>query len=209
MKLYKKLQAYILPKQLDFFALMKKQMQCSVTIIHVICDFYQNEEQKIPENLKHDMKKAKLLRKRILTDLSRTFITPVDKEAIGRVVFHLNELVLKVKHLLTEIEVYKIYSLKKCTPLFDIIWDESKLLEESLDLTIQKEYLKMHKNTDDLLHLSNAFSKSYANLLHEIFKGDDQRKIFEHKEILFQLKDINHTIINVNYALEDIVFKMN
>ena len=29
----------------------------------------------------------------------------------------------------------------------------------------------------------------------------------EHKEILFQLKDINHTLIDVNYAVEDIVFK--
>lgn len=206
MNLFKK---YILPEQIDFFGKMHSQVELTQGLVDTVCDFYQNDLKAFPNEIENAFAKAEKNRKQALLDLNKTFITPVDKEAINRVYFQLNRTVLKVKHLITEMCVYNIFSLKDYSLLLDLLKDEMNLTTKGITLLTDKKYLEVHSNTDKLILKSNAFSKTYAQLLNILFQEPEQRKIFEHKEILFQLKDINHTLIDVNYAVEDIVFKMN
>lgn len=210
MALFKRLQKFILPEQIDFFGGLLEQIGKSKKIIELLSVEYAKNQPNAEKDVRNLIKEAKKTREKALQDLNRTFITPVDKEAIGRLYFHLNQINLKVKHFLTEMDIYNgIGNISDYQNLLDILRDEIDTLNKGFALLTQKNFLEVHKNTDHLLHLSNRFSKQYAKHLKVLFEASEQNKIFIHKEVLFQLKQINHVIIDANYSLEDMVYKMN
>lgn len=210
MAFFSKIQKFILPEQIDFFGGLNDQIKLSYDIIKLLSLDYVKEQCDTEKNIRVLIKNAKKMREQALQDLNRTFITPVDKEAIGRLYFHLNQINLKVKHFLTEMDIYDgIGDFSDYQNLLDILREEMETLMKGFELLTQKNYLEVHKNTDHLLHLSNGFSKQYAKHLKVLFEADQHNKIFIHKEVLFQLKQINHVIIDANYSLEDMVYKMN
>jgi len=204
----KKLKGWILPKEIDFFESLHQQSLSTKVIIDEMAKVYIEGDEK-NKQIFELIAAAKQLRKKNLQELNSTFITPVDKEAISRAYIHLHWIVLSVKHLVVEINAYQIYQLNNYHQMFELLCQEITELSAGFKILDSKEYDEVLKKIYEVIHLDNLLIKEYATILATLFKGNDMQQIFEHKEILSQMKEISKRIHFCANQLEDIVFKMN
>lgn len=204
-----KLKDWILPKEFDFFSLMKDQSMETLKIVEELGKFYVANTSQNPEYIYDLISKAKKNRSANLKDLNATFITPVDKEAISRVYAQLYWVALSIKHLIVEIDTYEIYDLSEYKNIFDLLKQEMQLLGDGFDGLRNKNYEAALKIRDKVIHQDNELIKQYAIHLAELFKGNNHQHILMHREILSQLKEVSKRIHICANLLEDIVFKLN
>ncbi len=209
MTMLKKLREWILPKEINFFRSLGQQSLLTSKIIDELANFYQGNSSQNPDQIFNLIAEAKKMRLVNLKDLNAALITPVDKEAISRAYVHLHWVALSIKHLVVEIEAYKIHKLNKYEKMFDLLSQEMGQLTTGFKMLDAKKYDLVLENVYQVIHLDNQLIKEYASLLAELFDKNDIQKIFKHKEILSQLKEISKRIHICANHVEDIVFKMN
>lgn len=203
------LKNWILPKEIDFFRLMSDQSTETLAIIEALGKFYTENPSQNPDYIFKLIAKTKKNRSLHLKNLNATFITPVDKEAIGRVISQTYWVALSVKHLIVEIDTYKIYQLSEYKNLFVLLRREMAHLTDGLNRLRDKDYDGALKTVDRIIHLDNELIKKYAGYLAQLFNELDFKRLLMHREILAQLKEISRRIHVCANQLEDIVFKMN
>jgi len=205
----KKLQKWILPEEIDFFRSMSQQSILTAEIIEELKKFYVENTSQDHLTISNLIEEAKRNRLVNLEELNSAFITPVDKEAISRVYAHLHWVALSIKHLVIEVDTYKIYELNRFRTMFDILCREVERLTQGFKMLGAKKYHRVMENVDEVIHLDNELIEEYANILAALFTERDIQEIFKYKEILSQLKEISKRIHICANHLEDIVFKMN
>ena len=209
MNLLKKIKSLILPKEINYFESLKKQGEETAEVINELSDFYLHNPSEDPQKIFELISEAKKCRHKNLKELSNALITPVDKEAISRAYIHLHWVVLSVKHLVVEMGTYNIYSLKEYHKIIELLQAEIIDLTDGFALLNKKEYDHILKKVYQVIHSDNLLIKEYAKILAVLFQGNDFKKIFQHREVLSQLKEISKRIHICANQLEDIVFKMN
>jgi len=205
----KKIKSWILPKEIDFFESLRQQSLMTTKIIDALADFYLTNPSKDSKKIFDLFDEEKIIRKSNLIELNSTFITPVDKEAISRAYVHLHWIVLSTKHLVVEINIYKIYKLKNYYRIFELLQEEMQALSAGFRLLDNKQFDKILEFVHQVINLDDLLIKEYAELLIRLFKEENMGKVLEHKEILSQMREISKQIHICSNQLEDIVFKMN
>jgi uncharacterized protein Yka (UPF0111/DUF47 family) len=205
----KRLKRLILPKEINFFQSLSQQSSLTSHIIDELATFYLEKSSQNPGKIFDLIAEAKKRRLANLKELNATFITPVDKEAISRVYVHLHWVALSIKHLVTEIDTYKIYELRKCKKMFDLLGQEMAQLTTGITLLDSRKYELVMDSVYQVIHLDNELIKEYADVLARLFQESDIQEILKHREILSQLKEISKRIHICANHLEDLVFKMN
>ncbi|MGJ5641226.1 DUF47 domain-containing protein [Formosa sp. S-31] len=205
----RKLKSWILPKEIDFFKSLREQSLQTLFIVEALSDFYSDDSNQdathildLITDLKHNHAKG-------LKDLYGTFITPVDRESISRGYSHLYWVALSIKHLITELEAYKMYQLSEYQEVFGILRQEMSGLTEGFNLLSKKDYDTALKTVGDIIHLDNELIQSYAVHLSELFSKSEMKHILMHREILSQIKEISKRIHICANLIEDMVFKIN
>ena len=130
----KKIKSWILPKEIDFFESLRQQSLMTTKIIDELADFYLTNPSKDSKKIFDLIDEEKIIRKSNLIELNSTFITPVDKEAISRAYVHLHWIVLSTKHLVVEINIYKIFELKNYYRIFELLQQEMQALSAGFRL---------------------------------------------------------------------------
>lgn len=205
----KKIKSWILPKEIDFFESLRQQSLMTTKIIDELADFYLTNPSKDSKKIFDLIDEEKIIRKSNLIELNSTFITPVDKEAISRAYVHLHWIVLSTKHLVVEINIYKIFELKNYYRIFELLQQEMQALSAGFRLLNNKQFDKILEFVHQVINLDDLLIKEYAELLIRLFKEENMGKVLEHKEILSQMREISKQIHICSNQLEDIVFKMN
>ncbi len=205
----RKLKKWILPREIDFFGSLSQQSVLTSKIVDELGNFYLEKSSRDSDQIFGLIEEAKKMRLANLKDLNAAFITPVDKEAISRVYVHLHWVALSIKHLVTEIDTYQIYSLTEYKKMFDLLGQEMAQLTEGVEMLGAKKYDQVLENVFQAIQLDDEIIKEYAGLLARLFREKDVQEIFSHREILSQLKEISKRIHICANHLEDIVFKMN
>ncbi len=204
----KKLKDWILPKEIDFFGSLYKQSIATKAVIEKLIEYYSSDSNMDHDELFSLIEEAKNLRKIHIKELNSTFITPVDKEAISRVYTHLNWIVLSIKHLVIEADIYKIFDLKDYKNILDILFKEINELTSGIKYLSNKNYDKILLSIDKVINFDDNLIKEYASALAIIFQKAEKGQM-EQKEILSQIKEISKRIHFCANYLEDIVFKLN
>ena len=206
MKLLKKIKKFILPKEVDFFGNLTEQCKITEEIMKVLVEKYTTTQKGDISNL---IKKAKKSRKEKLKELEKTFITPVDREAISRSYSHLYWIVLSVEHFVYEVDTYEIDSLKEYQKIFDLLLNQIEELSLAFSLFNKKEYDAILKHVNHIIHLDNKLVLIYSIELNKLFNKKELKIILKHREILAQLKEISKRIHFCSNQIEDIVFKID
>jgi len=82
-------------------------------------------------------------------------------------------------------------------------------LSLAFNLLNDKEYDKIIYHINKVIYYDDGLIKEYTNELGQLFDGTNMKYILEHKEILYQIKEISKRIHYCSNILEDIVFKLN
>ena len=207
--MFKKLKSWILPKEIDFFASLSQQCIATSAIIDELSKFYLEQHSQDTKPIFDLIDEAKKIRKVNIKELNSTFITPVDREAISRAYTSLHWIGLSVKHLVVEMNTYKIFNLKGYQNMFDILQREMNDLSDGFKSLSAKEYDKIIHQVNSVIHQDDSLIKEYAAILENLFNNQDMKYVLEHKEILSQIKEISKRIHLCGNLLEDIYFKLN
>lgn len=209
MKMLEKIKSWILPKEIDFFKALAQQGLQTQNIIDTLRKSYVESASQNHDVLFSLIAEAKENQSANLKNLNAAFITPVDREAIARAHTQLFWVTLSIKHLVIEIDTYQIYNLSEYQSIFELLQQEMSELVNGYKMLHTKTYDKALENIDQIIHLDNKVIKLYANFLAELFKDTDLPRVFMHKEILSQLKEISKRMHVCANLLEDIIFKLN
>ena len=206
MKFFKKLKSLILPKEINFFDELTEQSKITEQIIKELILKYTSNENTDIFNLIKEAKKSKKLK---LKQLEKTFITPVDREAISRSYSYLYWIVLSVEHLINELTTFDILQLNKYQKIMTLLNQQIEELTNSFGLFNTKKYDLILKKVNHIIKLDNELVLAYSQELNLLFQEKDMNYILKHKEVLSQLKEISKRIHFCANQIEDIVFKID
>jgi uncharacterized protein Yka (UPF0111/DUF47 family) len=200
---------YVLPEQIDF----EQALLCQSEITHaVVNDFYNcfiHLNEKSCESILNDQYKANALKDKNMHDLLNAFITPIDRESIYRAVTGLNWIVLSIRHFIYETKAYHVNDLNAYEKLLALILEASDTLREGLEALEKGEQKMIAVQAEKIRLLYDEVVKSYVFEMAKLSREDDFQKLFIHKEILTQLREIGKRIYIMGNTLQDIVVKMN
>ncbi len=199
---------YILPKEIDFFEAMRLH---SVAIKSIVLDlqkcFVYNDKEACQKVL-NDESNSKEIKKQNMKNLLNTFITPVDRESIYRVTTELDWIAISTRHLILEVNSYKLDTLKEYHLLFFSLVEMANTLQQGFVSLKRKDANDVDLRCEDVRELYDKAVGEYILYMSELAKIDNPNKIFTHQQVLFQLKDIaKHFHLCAN-SLEDIVAKV-
>lgn len=204
-----KLKKWILPKEIDFFKSLSEQSLRTLNILEELSTFYTENSSQDAQHILNLIAESKKNRSTYLQDLNSTFITPVDRESISRAYSQLYWVALSIKHLIIEVDSYKIYHLSEYKDIFGLLQQEMSQLRDGFNGLSNKDYDAALKVISQIIHLDNELINNYAIHLAKLFNGSNMQHILMHKEILSQLKEISKRIHICANLIEDIVFKLN
>ena len=208
MGILKKLQDLILPHEIDFFKGLQEQSILCKNIIDELNRIYITEIDSTSDALKKMILEAEEMRKKNLNELYQVFITPVDKEAISRAYINLDWVVMSIKHLEVELEIYEIKDLKEYKAILDLLKDEINDIHSGFGMLHRNNIEKFSQLVFNIVRCDNELIKEYAHQVSTLLNSSDIKKIITYKEILTQLKEISKRIRMCANDLEDMVYKM-
>jgi uncharacterized protein Yka (UPF0111/DUF47 family) len=199
---------YILPKEIDFFDAMKNHSDAIREIVFDLQRCFIYEDKDACQKILNDESNSKEIKRENMKNLLNTFITPIDRESIYRVTMELDWIAISVRHLILEVNSYKIENLKEYNLLFHSLVDMAKRLNSGF-LELKNENAKdVGLICEDVRELYDKAIGEYILYMSELSKDRDIKKIFTHKEILFQIRDIAKRFHLCANSLEDIVAKV-
>lgn len=203
------LKKYILPKEVDFLKALSIQAQSVKKLIYDLKDcFVLNDMQKCSIIIE-DEEYMKELRKKNISQLLNTFITPFDRESIYRQVTQLDAISTSVLHFVKDMKVYEIKNTKNdYEELIGILCEHAKLLYEGIDyITIDAE--KVVNTVQNIRNNHDSFMDVYRKKILNLSKENEIHQMFLKQELLSQLKEISRHFEASANSLEDIVMKIS
>ncbi len=207
MKLFKKIQEYILPREVDFFQGLQEQSILIKNIIDELHNIYITKKSS-DGNVKELIQNAQDIRREKLNELYQVFITPVDKEAIGRAYINLDWVVMSIEHLEVELKIYKIADLTEYETIINLLKEEMNHIHHGFEMLQKNDFDHFSKRVFSIVHCDNKLIEEYARRVADHLDSNDLKMILTHKEILAQLKEISKRIRICANDLEDMLFKM-
>ncbi len=134
---------------------------------------------------------------------------PIDRESIYRVITELDWIAISIRHFLIEAKSYQIHKendvynalIKKIQLQAELLTAGFKTLKSNREKTAQSA--KRVRDTYDTL------MDIYVEEVSSLVESKDMEKIFIHKELLSQLKEISKRMRMAANSLEDIIMKMS
>lgn len=200
---------YILPKEVDFISSLEKQSYIISSITQDLYLCFIEESEDSCEAIIHDEHEAKKIRKKNMKELISTFITPIDKESIYRVITQLDWIALSIRHFVLEARAYEIKKLdSNYADMLKSIQTQSTLLNIGFkNIKISPKIVM--KNTQEIRNNYDYLTDLYIKRVAKLSKSNNIQEIFIHKELLSQLKEISKRMQICANFLEDIIIKMS
>lgn len=193
--------------KVNFFDLLKEQSSYVVkamTLLHEYCTTGKEDLADIIILLEDE---ADEVRRKLIVQLNKTYITPIDREDLFHLSLLLDEIIDYIKTSVDEIHLFKITAnedmIKMTSSLMEMmnhLHDAISNMEHNEEASKTSAYLV--KNLENVME--SLTKSSYAR----IFENDDFKMIFKYNEIY---RHLNHTADVADKAMDfllDIFVKM-
>ena len=204
------LKKYILPKEVDFISALQEHSLLIHNIINELYLCFIDADEESCSAIVDDELQAQEIREKNMNELLDTFITPIDRESIYRVISQLDWIAVSVRHFVLEAKAYEITSLDD--GYIDII---KHLKEQSHTLNLgfinlqNKKTFVVATNAQNVRDGYEKLMEVHIQKMAELSKSNNLKDMFVEKELLSQLKEIGKRLQICANSLEDIVIKMN
>ncbi|MBV1952126.1 MAG: hypothetical protein KUG64_08035 [Cycloclasticus sp.] len=199
---------YILPKEVDFNAVILEQASVTRKIVSHIQKACFENDLSLLNPIAEDVATARNLKTQNMNQLLDVLITPYDKESIFRIITQLDWIALSVKHFHLEIVEYKLQSLDAYQAIAEKLLDMSNLLENGIGQLPTQNLTLISSNIDQILELYDQVISACAKTNAELLQHNDCITIIRGKDIIMQLKEIAKRIYVAANTLEDMAIKV-
>jgi len=202
------IQKYILPKEVDFNAALQQQVNASRNTVLGLCQYCLEDDIKALEMIKEDERECRTLKNQNMHELLDVFITPYDREAIYRIIDQIDWVALSVKHLITDLAIYKVKCPETYRPIFTA-------LSQMADALVEGFIFLANKNLNEIVRVVNEIYVNYDETVEQCaiaaanhLENDEIKIYLAHREILIQLKEVAKRIHVSANTLEDMAIKI-
>ena len=201
------IQKYILPKEVDFNAALQNQVDASKNTVLDLCQYCLENDRRALKKIADDERECRTIKNQNMHELLDVFITPYDREAIYRIIDQIDWVALSVKHLATQLLVYKIKCPENYRPIFTSLKEMADALSEGFVFLAAK-------NLHEIVRVVNEIYVNYDQTVEQCvvtaarhLEQDDIKVYLAHREILIQLKEVAKRIHVCANTLEDMAIK--
>ena len=198
---------YILPKEIDFIASLNQQVSIIVEITDNLHECFIECKKDSCDLISRSVKNEKKMRKKNMRDLLSTFITPIDRESLYRVITQLDWIAISIEHFMLEVKAYEINKLEY-KHIIKGIQLQAQLLSSGFK-TIKTSPENTTQSAQKVRDDYNEVVSLYIEKMAKLANSKDMKRVFMQKEILNQLKEISKRMQMCANSLEDIVMKMS
>jgi len=199
---------FILPKEADFIAGLRDQSKITAEVVNALGRACNDLNSAALAEIRFSRNRGRELKDKNMRELLDVFITPYDKESIYRIITQFDWVMLSVKHLVTEIEVYEIKSLQDYQDIFVLLSKMAELLDSGIKGLAGQELRTIDAYTDKIHELYDEVVELCAKEKFKLLYKDDFKYILMQKDILMQLKEIAKRIHVTANTLEDMALKV-
>jgi uncharacterized protein Yka (UPF0111/DUF47 family) len=200
---------YIVPHEINFLGMLQEQSLATYKIIDDLYDCFIKENETACDFIKADEHKTKEIKNKNMHTLLNAFITPIDRESIYRAITQLDWITLSAKHFVLEVKAYEIHNLNEYKHIFHLIHKSAETLNKGFEALSYAKNGEVPKIADKTRNIIEHLNQAYIEEMVKLSKESDFQKVFVHKEILSQLKEIGKRIHICANTLQDIVVKMD
>ena len=194
-------------KKVNFFAMLEQQSGYIVKSMSLLSEYCMSGNEEAADTVIAIEEAADQVRRTLIETLTKTYITPIDREDLFHLSRLLDEIIDYTKTTVDEMRLFKIQ------PNGDIVRITATLVEMANDL--HEAISKMEHDPDasraaayKVKHLENEMETLTKTAYAAIFESDDFKMIFKYNEIY---RHLNHTADVADSAMDfllDIFVKM-
>ena len=173
-------------ESLNFYHLLIQQVTVIRDAVAALCRYCEDPTQENGDFVKVKEKEADAIRRELVEDINRTFITPIDREDLLRLSPSAEDLADYAWTTVKELRIYEI------PPDEHLITMSNTLLQmaDGLLLCVQnleKDHAKVYQEATRVKKLENTLNVQFHKSMTELFAGDDFRRILKYREIYSHL----------------------
>ena len=192
-------------KKIDFFDLLLAQAEKTLTGCEALVRFLEGKG--TSEEILRLEQEADDIRRILIDELNRTFITPIDREDIFALSYAIDEVIDHARNTVKEMEVFEVGSNEQLCQMAILLQRGAQQLAAAMrhlkkNPNVAVEYALRAKR------IENKMNDYYLGALKELFSGDDQRLMFSFREIYRHFNRSADKVDEAANIISNIVVKM-
>ena len=194
-------------ESLNFYSLLIQQAQVIRDAVEALCAFCQDPTQENGDFVKVKEKEADAVRRELVEDINRTFITPIDRDDLYRLSSSIDDL---ADYAWTTVKEVRIYDIQPDQHLLTMARTLLKMADGLLICTqkLEKDHAGVAAEATKVKKLENTLNVQFHQSIAELFETDDIKKILKYREIYSHM---NHAADKGDFSADillDIVVKL-
>ena len=194
-------------ESLNFYSLLIQQAQVIRDAVEALCDFCQDPTQEKGDFVKVKEKEADTIRRQLVEDINRTFITPIDRDDLYRLSTSIDDL---ADYAWTTVKEVRIYDIQPDEHLLAMARTLLQMADGLLVCTqkLEKDHAGVAAEATKVKKLENALNVQFHQSIAELFETDNFKKILKYREIYSHM---NHAADKGDFSADillDIVVKL-
>ena len=194
-------------ESLNFYALLIQQAQVIRDAVEALCAFCEGPTQEKGDFVKVKEKEADAIRRELVDDINRTFITPIDRDDLYRLSTSIDDL---ADYAWTTVKEVRIYDIQPDKNLLTMAKTLLQMADGLLVCTekLEKDHAGVAVEATKVKKLENTLNVQFHQSIAELFESDDIKKILKYREIY---NHMNHAADKGDFSADillDIVVKL-
>ena len=194
-------------ESLNFYGLLIQQAQVIRDAVEALCVFCETPTQENGDFVKVKEKEADTVRRELVDDINRTFITPIDRDDLYRLSSSIDDL---ADYAWTTVKEIRIYDIQPDAHLLEMARTLLKMADGLLVCVqnLEKNHAVVSTEATKVKKLENTLNVQFHKSIAELFEADDIKKILKYREIYSHM---NHAADTGDFSADillDIVVKL-
>ena len=194
-------------ESLNFYGLLIQQAQVIRDAVEALCVFCETPTQENGDFVKVKEKEADTVRRELVDDINRTFITPIDRADLYRPSSSIDDL---ADYAWTTVQEIRIYDIQPDAHLLEMARTLLKMADGLLVCVqnLEKNHAVVSTEATKVKKLENTLNVQFHKSIAELFEADDIKKILKYREIYSHM---NHAADKGDFSADillDIVVKL-
>jgi len=171
-----------------FFELLARQSSKSVEGLEALWNFAENGTKENAHHVRNIEREADELRRILIEELDKTFITPLDREDIYALSRAIDDVVDYANTTVDEMEIYEVKGNEHIKEMVNILRKAARELNDAVK--ILKDYPRIaSEHAVKAKSYENEMEKAYHRALADLFKGGDTIYMLKMREIYRHLSN--------------------
>ncbi|MEW6374344.1 MAG: DUF47 family protein [Thermodesulfobacteriota bacterium] len=178
----------IFPKEINFYKMLSNQASKTLEGIEALGTFVENQTPENAGQVKNIEREADELRRVLVEELHKTFVSPMDREDIFSLSRAIDDIVDYANSTVDEMEIYEVSSEEHLREMVNILRKAAREISDAVKILETYPSIAMEHAVKAKFY-ENTMEKAYHTALASLFKKTDTVYMLKMREIYRHLSN--------------------